>query len=114
MFGKEDKAFTSEVLHYSGSADKASKTGEIRMLKPFANLEAQLVMDLNDKILPCESPDGLNPTNGAVRIARYGDSRIGAGVAFEGDNKQLIFGFALESLEDFDTLYQACVNWLTK
>ena len=114
MFDKEDKAFTSEVLHYAGSADKASKTGEIRMLKPFANLEAQLVMEQNDKILPCESPDGLNPTNGAVRIARYGDSRIGAGVAFEGDNKQLIFGFALESLEDFDTLYQACVNWLMK
>ena len=114
MFSKEDKAFTSAVLHYTGSTDKASKTGQVQMLRGFGSLNGQLAMTPNETILPCESPDGLNPANGAVRVARYGDSRIGAGIAFSGSCKQLIYGFAMESLENFEEWYRASVMWITK
>lgn len=114
MTADEDKKFTSNVLHYSFSTDKASQEGKILVQKVLPKQEAQLVMDVNETIIPCESPDALTPQNDAKIFARYSDTRIGAGIAFEGDKKQLIYGFMLESLEDFDRLYKASIEWLTK
>lgn len=112
--GKEDKAFTSEVLHYSFSTDRATREGRILVQKMLPKQEVKLVMEVNEKIIPCESPDGLNPQNGATTVARYADTRIGAGVAFEGDSRQLIYGFMLESLENFSALYRSSIEWLMK
>lgn len=114
MAQKDDKAFTSDVLHYAFATDKASQDGTVSVQKMLPKQQAQLVMDVNEEIIPCESPDGLNPQNGATTIARYTDTRIGAGIAFEGDKKQLVYGFMLESLKNFDALYRSSVEWLTR
>lgn len=114
MQSKEDKAFTGKVLHYIFATDNASQDGTINVQKVLPKMQAQLVTEVNEKILPCESPDALKEQNGATLFARYTDTRIGAGIAYEGDYKQLIYGFPLESLEDFDTLYKASVEWLCK
>jgi len=112
MSSKEDKAFTGNVLHYIYAAGSASMDGTVNVQKVLPKMQAQLVTEVNEKIIPCEMPDGLNPQNGATTAARYADTRISAGIAYEGQQKQLIFGFPLESLEDFDALYSACVTWL--
>lgn len=113
MASKEDKAFTSKVLHYSMGSDHASAEGGIRIMKTLPQMEAQLETELSETIMVCESPDGLVPQEGAIVMGRYTDSRICAAVSYEGKGcRQLIYGFPLESLKEFEPLYRASVEWL--
>ena len=50
---------------------------------------------------------------GGVRIARYDDTYVNAGVAYQDDkNRMIILPFMLESVKDFPSLYADCINWL--
>lgn len=113
MQTKDDKAWTERVLHYTFSADYASRNGKIQMLSPKGTF--QLVTEPNETTIPCERPNGIKPAGDlAQTVARYTDSAIQAGVAYDGDYKQLIFGFALESLTDFATFYKQAIEFLSQ
>lgn len=111
MASKDAKAWTKKYLHYTFSADYASHNGKIQVLKPRTDL--QLVTEPNEMIIPCERPNGIKPAGDKARtFARYTDSSVGAGVAYEDNSKQLIFGFCLESLTDFESFYQTIIDYL--
>lgn len=109
-----DKTFTKEVLHYEYRTHHATRSGEISTKLQVPG--AKLVMEQNPTILPTENPDAIRPSGDKARaIARYEDSGLYAGVSFEdGAQKQLIFSFPLESLQEFNPLYTAAIEWLMK
>ncbi|MBQ0118621.1 MAG: hypothetical protein KBS42_02495, partial [Bacteroidales bacterium] len=64
----------------------------------------------NERIIECEAPDGIDITNGSVRIARYEDNGVCAGIAYQ---KQLIvLPLMLESVIEFEQLYHDCISYL--
>ena len=57
-----------------------------------------------------ESPDGIDPVEGAFTVMRYADSGISAGVAYKGsDYRSLTLGFPIEALAS-----QSAINALIK
>ena len=111
---KADTAFTRQVLHYEYRTHHATRNGHIR--QSHATMPVQLVMDQNPTILPTENPDAIRPACKDAKVcARYEDSGLGAGVQYEANGqKQLIYSFALESLEEFEPFYENAIKWLLK
>ena len=111
-----DICFAKDVLHYKYRTHHATRSGQVRMERPFAAIHPQLVMEQNPKILPSENNDAIRPMGENARIvARYDDSGLPAGIVYqEGGQKQLIFSFPLESLKEFNPLYLAAIEWLSK
>ena len=64
----------------------------------------------NPQTIVCEAPDGIEPTAGAVCIARYEDSGVCAGVAY--GKQVLILPFMLESVSNSAALLQTCLGYL--
>ena len=52
----------------------------------------------------------------SLSVAKYADTQLNAAVAYDGtennSGKTLVWGFMLESMKDFNTLYKDCINWL--
>jgi len=114
MRSDADRAFTKEVLHYEYRTHHATRSGEISTKLQVPG--CKLVMEQNPTVLPTENPDAIRPSGDkAHAIARYEDSGLFAGISFaDGKQKQLIFSFPLESLQEFEPLYTAAIEWLTK
>ena len=112
-----DKEFIQNYLHYTYRCNHASQQGSIvvnrRVLAPNYYL---FHATPNAERIHTENPDCILPTNGAQSVARYGDTKLNAAVAYNGqdDNmgKTLCWAFMLESAHDFDTLYKDCIMWL--
>ena len=109
-----DTAFTHNVLHYRYKTEKASTCGRINFqynILPTKQYEYYTKPNL--QVIECEWPDGIEPMTGGVRIARYDDTYVNAGVAYQDNkNRMIILPFMLESVKDFDALYSDCINWL--
>lgn len=115
MQSATDTAFTAQVLHYKYRTYNATRSGELRLQRKFSHLQTSIVREQNPDVIPSEVNNSLIPQGtGARVIARYEDSGICAGVAYEGDYKQLLFGFTLESVRDFEALYTTSIQWLLK
>lgn len=117
MQTSEDKEFLKNYLHYTYRCNHASKQGSVivnrRVLSPnyyFFHAEP------NANCIHTENPDCILPTEGAQSVARYGDTKLNAAVAYDGKEenmgKTLSWAFMLESAHDFDTIYKDCINWL--
>lgn len=109
-----DTAFTHNMLHYRYKTEKASTCGRINFQYDILpTKQYEYYTKPNSQVIECEWPDGIEPMTGGVRIARYDDTYVNAGVAYQ-DNKNriIILPFMLESVKDFDALYSDCINWL--
>ena len=116
MQSKAGKDWTERVLHYSFRAERASKTGQVSLLRNIGRATARLVTAPDEHTLCAEAPDGIVPVgDNAEVVARYADTNIAAAVAYDsGTSHSLIFAFPLESLEDFPTLYRKALLRLTR
>ena len=111
---KEEKKFAEQVLHYRLHSTHASHNGHVHFMPPMQVWPIipafTFATTPNPQTIACEAPDGIDPTAGAARIARYEDSGVCAGVAY---GKQiLILPFMLESAGSHDSLLQTCLNYL--
>ena len=109
-----DTAFTHNVLHYRYKTEKASTCGRINFqYNILPTKQYEYYTKPNPQVIECEWPDGIEPMTGGVRIARYDDTYVNAGVAYQDDkNRIIILPFMLESVKDFPALYSDCINWL--
>ena len=109
-----DTAFTHNVLHYRYKTEKASTCGRINFqYNILPTKQYEYYTKPNPQVIECEWPDGIEPMTGGVRIARYDDTYVNAGVAYQDDkNRMIILPFMLESVKDFPALYSDCINWL--
>ena len=109
-----DTAFTHNVLHYRYKTEKASTCGRINFqYNILPTKQYEYYTKPNPQVIECEWPDGIEPMTGSVRIARYDDTYVNAGVAYQDDkNRMIILPFMLESVKDFPSLYSDCINWL--
>lgn len=111
----EDCRFATDVLHCKYRTHNATRQGGIRLQKPLAAGKAQLRTLPNPDVIHCENPEGLTPCgNNCECIARYQDSGICAGIAYNGERRVIAFGFPLESVIEFNTLYLNCIDWLSQ
>lgn len=112
---EEEIAFVKEVLHCQYVTQSATRSGNIRTQKVLPREVVHLKMLPNSEVIHCENPDGIKEDgDGAFCVARYEDSSVGAGVAYEGDNKTLVYAFPLESCKEFEHIYIHSIKWLTK
>ena len=109
-----DTAFTHNVLHYRYKTEKASTCGRINFqYNILPTQQYEYYTKPNPQVIECEWPDGIEPMTGGVRIARYDDTYVNAGVAYQDDkNRMIILPFMLESVKNFPALYSDCINWL--
>lgn len=109
-----DTAFTHNVLHYRYKTEKASTCGRINFQYDILpTTQYEYYTKPNPHVIECEWPDGIEPMTGGVRIARYDDTYVNAGVAYQDNkNRMIILPFMLESVKDFNALYSDCINWL--
>ena len=109
-----DTAFTHNVLHYRYKTEKASTCGRINFqYNILPTKQYEYYTKPNPQVIECEWSDGIEPMTGGVRIARYDDTYVNAGVAYQDNkNRMIILPFMLESVKDFDALYSDCINWL--
>ena len=109
-----DTAFTHNVLHYRYKTEKASTCGRVNFqYNVLPTQQVEYYTKPNPQVIECEWPDGIEPMTGGARIARYDDTYVNAGVAYEDDkNRMIILPFMLESVKDFNKLYSDCINWL--
>ena len=116
MQGANDTAFIHNVLHYKYKSARASNCGKLNiMYETLPNRQLTWVMEPNSRIIECEAPDGIDIENGSVRVARYDDCGLGAGIAYEnGKERLMVFGLMMESVNEFDSLYKDCIEWLNK
>ncbi len=109
-----DTAFTHNVLHYRYKTEKASTCGRINFqYNILPTQQYEYYTKPNPQVIECEWPDGIEPMTGGVRIARYDDTYVNAGVAYQDDNnRMIILPFMIESIKDFSGLYSECIKWL--
>lgn len=103
----QDHLFLTSQLHCDYRTQHATKQGVIL----FQGKKYQLQTSPDPVILHAENVEGLTPVgDNATVCARYVDSGVCAGVRYKGDNQLLVFGFPLESIQDFAAFYSACIN----
>lgn len=111
MRSHEAARFTENILHYKYHSTHASHNGRISMLYTVLPKRTyHLWTEPNEQVLECEAPDGIEPTQGAVRLGRYESSGITAGIAYQ--HKIVALPFMLESVKEADILYKDCINYL--
>ena len=116
MLAPADTAWTSQVMHYTYKTEKASNNGKINMhYNILTNQQYDIYTTPNPHTIECENPDGIEPTYGAKRLGRYDDTNVCAGIAYDHPTtKIIVLPFSIESVKQFDTLYQDCIHWLYK
>ena len=102
-----DQEWASEYLHARYYAAQATHNG--RITSPRHRLY-QLMLEPNEEQLFTCRPEGLEPMEGATRMANYQDMSCTAAVGYE--HKTLVYGFPLEAVMDFDKIYRHSVEWL--
>ena len=118
-FSAIDPVWAKRYLHASYYAAKATRNGKVKAsdLSPFT---FHLYLTPNDTQLFTDHPEALKPEADAVRIASYEDMRVPAAVGYKSPmtNHQspmtLVFGFPLETVQEFDKIYQRAIEWLMK
>ena len=102
-----DPTWAKRYLHASYYAAQATRSG--RVVRP-GHRPARIVMEPNELQLFSPAPQGLMPCNDGVRMASYEDMRCPAAVGHA--HKTLVFGFPLEAVQDFESIYRKSVKWL--
>ncbi len=115
----DDRLFLNQVLHVKLATKCATQNGLIRMRAPISSNAnfMQLQVTPHPNITVSENPDGLDPYGpGAKSIGRFFDTQVSAGALWQNPdnekNKTVVFAFPLESLLEFDELYQGAIYFL--
>ena len=118
MQSKEDAAFTKNQLHYSFRCEQAALTGKVRIERQLPQGNYTFRTEPNETIIHTENADGIHPEEGGMIVARFPETNVGAAIGYDaskaGGAKTLCWSFMLESVYDFNTLYQQSINWLLK
>ena len=117
MLSKAEKTFLKDHLHFTYRCDHASNQGSIvvnrRVMSP--NFY-QFYTTPNAERIHTENASCILPVNGAQAVAKYDDTKLNAAVAYDGTEehkgKTLAWALMLESVKDFNTLYEDCIRWL--
>lgn len=108
-----DPQWLKTNLHASYYAKQATRSG--RILIP-GHRSYQLFLEPNEEQLFTCTPEGLKPEGtGAKRLAEYMDMRCGASVGYtnaEGVHTTLVYGFPLEAIRNYESIYKHSVEWL--
>ncbi len=99
--------WAKQYLHYTYYVPNACRTGEVQWN---GNRRTALRTQPNAEGLFESAPEALTPAEGAEKAARYLDTRTTAGVRYR--NQTIVYGFPLEALTDFDTLYRQSIEQL--
>lgn len=110
MRSKQAAQWVKEILHYQYHAVNATHNGRINLqYHVLPQHTYHLWVEPNENSIECEAPDGIEPVGGAVRIGRYDDSGVTAGIAYK---RQIIaLPFMLESITEAEKLYKDCINY---
>ena len=109
--GVDARMWARSVLHFLPGKPKASQNGLIEMRLPGGEeTVCQLFMTPNETRIACEWPDAIEPDGVSRGVGRYTDSFLTAGVAT--GRRILVLPFMMESVCEFDTLYERCVRFL--
>ena len=108
-----DPAWLRTTFHASYYARQATKNGRISV--PGHRTYRLFTEPNEEQIFSC-TPEGLNPEGlGAKHIAEYMDMRCSAAVGYKpflGAPTTLLYGFPLEAVRNFESLYKYSVEWL--
>ena len=108
-----DPAWLRTTFHASYYARQATKNGRISV--PGHRTYRLFTEPNEEQIFSC-TPEGLNPEGlGAKRVAEYMDMRCSAAVGYKpflGAPTTLLYGFPLEAVRNFESLYKYSVEWL--
>ena len=114
----KDKDFTSKVLKYKLDTSGATKEGLVKSdpaVYNFSPLSFSFYQGLNEESYAVEKPDAILPTDRRAQIIlRYMDNSLGAGIAYHGDYKTVVWGFPFETIREKDarnTLMQNILNF---
>ena len=109
-----DTTFTRQVLRYTYRGSHATRNGTLLMGRGVLPVQlARLRTQPDATVICCENAQGILPTRGAMAIGNYTDSGMTAGIAYNGTYRLIALPFIPESLEDFPSLYQNCIQFLT-
>jgi len=123
-FSAIDPQWAKQKLHTSFYAAHATRSGRISfeatgeagaMINRRSRSNYKLFLEPNEMQLFTCHPEGLKPEKGAVRMAEYRDMRCTAAVGYthpQSGSKTLVFGFPLEAVINFETLYRFSIDWL--
>ena len=108
-----DPAWLRANLHASYYARQATHSGRVGVP---GHRVYQLFTEPNEEQLFTCTPEGLSPAGmGAKRTAQYLDMRCGAAVGYtnaSGTPTTLVYGFPLEAVRNFESLYKHSIEWL--
>ncbi len=106
-----DARWTATHMGYTYYTSRATRSGVIQVDD---TLVCTLRTEPNTDGLFSESPESLQPSKGAVRLARYQDMHTPAGIMgnFPNHSRTISFGFPLEALTDFNALYTYSIQQL--
>jgi hypothetical protein len=97
-----DAAFVSQVLKYIWVTDHAARTGKV-VAAPGGFLPDTLSLQFNTEQTPglyqVESPDAINPRDGASTLLLYEENLFSAATAFKGEYGVVVLGFPFESIQ---------------
>ena len=110
---KVDASWLKTCFHASYYAKNATRSGRFAF---HGHRSYQLYVEPNEEQLFTCTPEGLKPEGtGAKRMAEYLDMRCGAAVGYTNANSvpaTLVYGFPLEAVRNFESLYKHSVEWL--
>lgn len=112
-----DRKFATEVLKYKWRNGRATRTGQVKCVpSPFACLHGNYSFhnELNAETYVVESPDAIEPAEGASTVMRYAENNLSAGVAYNGPYKTVVLGFPFEAIrteKERNGLMQAILNF---
>ena len=101
-----DPIWAKRYLHASYYAAKATRSGRINGTR---HRLYQLMLEPNEEQLFTDHPEALKPESEATRWATYEDMRVPAAVSTP---TTLVFGFPLETVQDFEKIYKHALQSL--
>lgn len=121
MHNSSEKKWCERQLHYKYRAPRSCHNGQLEAEQEWLGVkQIELRQHPADTHLFAESPESLEPVNGAVRLGNYADMRIPFGIAWKSyvskknpqQARTVVFGFPLECSPQFATLYRASIHYL--
>ena len=116
---KKDAAFARDVLKIDWQTDHAAISGNVFSVDSLFLPELtgfQFNTQYRPDIYTVESPDAIDPANGAKTILRYAENRFSAATAYKGDYSVIVFGFPFETIVEEgwrNRVMRAMLDYLT-
>lgn len=115
-----DAIFAQVYLKFVWQTNHAAVNGKVfsvdsLLINPFEQI--QFNTDTRPDIYSVESPDAIDPAEGAKTILRYAENRFSAATAYFGNYSVIVFGFPFETIsgqQNRDKIMKAVLNSFKK